>query len=66
MPAVVIELNEDEYRQLSETAAAQETTAAELARRWVRQRLVHERERAAGGGRPMSPRARRRAEGEGP
>ncbi len=66
MPAVVIELNEDEYRQLSEAAAAQETTAIELARRWVRQRLVHERERAAGGGRPMSPRARRRAEDAGP
>lgn len=61
MPSVTIELNEDEYRQLSETAAAQDVTPDELVRRWVRQRLVHERERAAGGGRPMSPRARRQA-----
>jgi len=66
MPAVVIELNEEEYRQLTETATALETTADELVRRWVRQRLVHERERAGGGGRPMSPRARRQAKGEGP
>jgi hypothetical protein len=65
MPAVVIELNDDEYQQLAEAASTQGTTPDELVRRWVRQRLVHERERAAGGGRPMSPRARREAEGEG-
>lgn len=66
MPTIVIELNEEEYQQLTEIAAALETTADELVRRWVRQRLVHERERAAGGGRPMSPRARRQAENKGP
>ncbi len=66
MPSITIELNDDEYRQLTETAAAQDVTADELVRRWVRQRLVHERERAAGGGRQMSPRARRRAEGQEP
>lgn len=66
MPTIVIELNEEEYQQLTEIAAALETTADELVRRWVRQRLVHERERAAGGGRPMSPRARRQAENQGP
>jgi hypothetical protein len=61
MVTVSITLNDDEARQLRDAAAGRDTTAEELVARWVRERLVHERERAAGGGRPMSPRARREA-----
>jgi hypothetical protein len=59
MAIIEIELSDNEQRQLQETAAGRELTAPALAQRWVRERLVHERERAAGGGRPMSPRAQR-------
>jgi hypothetical protein len=59
MATITIELSEDEARQLAESAAGREMTPAALAGRWVRERLVHERERAAGGGKAMSPRARR-------
>ncbi len=54
-----IELSEAEARQLAAAAAGRGMTPEALAQRWVRERLVHERERDAGGGRPMSPRARR-------
>ena len=60
-----IELSDEETQQLHEAAAEGGMTVAALAQRWVRERLVHERERAAGGGRPMSPRARREERGEG-
>jgi predicted transcriptional regulator len=59
MATFTIELSDDEARQLAEAAARRETTPEALASRWLRERLVHERERAAGGGKPMSPRARR-------
>jgi hypothetical protein len=62
MATVSIELSEAEAEQLTELATGRETTADMLASRWVRERLVHERERAAGGGKPMSPRARRSAD----
>ena len=59
MPTVTITLSDDESAQLAEAAAGRETTPEALVQRWVRERLVHERERAAGGGKAMSPRARR-------
>ncbi|HLI29136.1 MAG TPA: hypothetical protein VKZ60_18870 [Chloroflexota bacterium] len=59
MATLTIELADDEVCQLAEAAARRETTPEALASRWLRERLVHERERAAGGGKPMSPRARR-------
>ena len=65
MSTITIELTDEEAAALAEAAAGREMTPAALVQRWVRERLVHERERAAGGGRPMSPRARRR-ENQGP
>jgi hypothetical protein len=65
MARIEIELNDGEAAQLQDAARGRETTAAELAARWIRERLVHERERAAGGGRPMSPRAQREEQGRG-
>lgn len=62
MATVAIELSEEEHQQLREIAAGRDTDAGGLVQRWVRERLVHERERAAGGGRDMSPRARRERE----
>ena len=59
MPTLSIDLTDDEAAQLADIAAGRETTPAALVQRWVRERLVHERERAAGGGKAMSPRARR-------
>ena len=64
MATLTIDLSDDEATQLAQVAAGREMTAAALVQRWVRERLVHERERAAGGGKPMSPRARRK-QGEG-
>ena len=66
MATITIELNDEEARQLAEAAAGREMTPEALVQRWVRERLVHERERAAGGGRAMSPRARRAQEQQGP
>jgi hypothetical protein len=60
---IEIECSEDELALLAQAATARGLTAPALAQRWIRERLVHERERAEGGGRPMSPRARRE-EGE--
>ncbi len=62
MPSFTIELSEEEGRQLQESAQGRDMEPAALIQRWVRERLVHERERAAGGGRDMSPRARRERE----
>jgi hypothetical protein len=62
MATVQIELSDDDLAQLSDSAQQRETTPEALVARWVVERLVHERERAAGGGRPMSPRARRDSE----
>src|SRR5947209_3477302 len=59
MPTITIELSDDDARQLAAAAEGRGQTATGLAQRWVQERLVHERERAAGGGKPMSPRARR-------
>ena len=59
MATVPLQLRDDEAEQLRALALGRETTAELLAARWVRERLVHECERAAGGGKPMSPRARR-------
>ena len=59
MAVIEIELTDEEAAQLETVATARAMNARELAQRWIRERLVHERERAEGGGRPMSPRARR-------
>lgn len=65
MAALTIDLDDDEAQQLTESAAGRGMTPAALVQRWVRERLVHERERAAGGGKDMSPRARREPERQG-
>jgi hypothetical protein len=62
MATIAIDVTDDEARQLAEVAAQRGMTAATLIRRWVQERLVHERERAAGGGKALSPRARRAQE----
>jgi hypothetical protein len=59
MPTVEFQLSAEEAEQLSQVAAQRDMQSSDLVQRWVRERLVHERERAEGGGRPMSPRARR-------
>jgi hypothetical protein len=59
MMTVQFELSDDEGEQLSKAAARRDLMLSELAQRWIRERLVHDQERASGGGRPMSPRARR-------
>ena len=59
MPAIQIEISNEDLEELTATARERETTPDALAARWLQERLLHERERAAGGGRPMSPRARR-------
>ena len=59
MAKIELEITDSEVAQLQDAANSHETTPVELAARWIRERLVHERERATGGGRPMSPRARR-------
>ena len=59
MVTVAIDLASDETQQLAEAAAQRGMTPSALVKRWVQERLVHERERAAGGGQAMSPRARR-------
>jgi hypothetical protein len=59
MMTVQFELSDEEAEQLSQAAARRNIMLSELAQRWIRERLVHERERAEGGGRPMSPRAQR-------
>lgn len=61
MATIDVILNDDEMQQLREAATNRDTTPEDLIARWVRERLVHERERMSGGGRPMSPRARREA-----
>jgi hypothetical protein len=63
MATVQIQLSDDQLTQLAASAQQHETTPEALVARWVQERLVHERERAEGGGRPMSPRARRDQEG---
>lgn len=61
MPTLQIELSDADAQQLAQSAEGRGTSPEALVQRWVRERLVHERERASGGGRPMSPRARRKA-----
>ena len=62
MATITFDVTDDEAQQLAEVAAQRGMTAAALIRRWVQERLVHERERAAGGGKALSPRARREQE----
>jgi hypothetical protein len=62
MTTITIELSEDEAGQLASAAEGRGLAPAALLQRWMRERLVHERERAAGGGKAMSPRARRERE----
>jgi len=57
-----LSLNELESQQLMAVAAERQLTPEALITRWVRERLAHERERAAGGGEARSPRARRDSE----
>jgi hypothetical protein len=57
---IEFELFDEEGEHLNELAAERGMPVSELVQRWIRERLVHERERSAGGGRPMSPRAQRR------
>jgi hypothetical protein len=59
MASLQIELSDDDLTQLAASAHQRDSTPEALVARWVTERLVHERERAAGGGHPMSPRARR-------
>jgi len=56
MAVLTIELGEGDLRDLDAAAAAGGVTRAALAQRWIEERLLHERERAAGGGRSASPR----------
>lgn len=59
MASYTIELTDDEARQLDASASGRGMATEALIERWLRERLAHERERAAGGGKAMSPRARR-------
>jgi hypothetical protein len=59
MATITLDVTGDEAQQIAEVAAQRGMTAAALVKRWVQERLVHERERAAGGGQALSPRARR-------
>ena len=63
MATLQIEISDEDLTQLAASAQERETTPGALVARWVQERLVHERERASGGGRPMSPRAKREQEG---
>jgi hypothetical protein len=60
MGTLTVTLTDDEGRQLPQAASGRATTPEALATRWIRERLVHERERADGGGEAKSPRGRRR------
>jgi len=62
MPTLTLQLTAEEHSQLEDAAKARQTTVDALAQRWVRDRLIHERERASGGGKDLSPRARRMAD----
>lgn len=57
--ALSIELSDESRQALAGLATARGVTPEALVERWVRERLAHEAERAAGGGRAMSPRSRR-------
>ena len=56
MTPIAIELGDEDTRQLDEQAAQRGMTRAALATRWVEERLLHERERAARSGAPPAPR----------
>jgi hypothetical protein len=56
MATIQVELGESDSRELGEVAAGRGLSPAQLAQRWIEERLLHERERAAGGGRPAQPR----------
>jgi hypothetical protein len=62
MASITLDVTDDEAQQLAEVAAQRGMTVTGLLKRWVQERLVHERERAAGGGKALSPRARREQE----
>ncbi len=59
MAMLGLNLSEAERQQLTASAAERQLTPDALVSRWVRERLAHERERAAGGGEARSPRAQR-------
>lgn len=65
MAAFDLSLSEQESQQLAALATERQLTPEALVSRWVRERLAHERERAAGGGEARSPRARRESESQG-
>jgi hypothetical protein len=65
MATLTLTLDDGDAGQLAEVAAGRSMTPEALVERWVRERLVHERERAAGGGKDMSPRSRREREDTG-
>jgi hypothetical protein len=53
---IEIELGETDTQQLDAEVASRGTTRAALAQRWVEERLLHERDRAAGRAKPAAPR----------
>jgi hypothetical protein len=62
METLSIQLTDEEAAELRALALGRQTTVEQLAAVWLGERLLHERERAAGGGKPMSPRARQAAD----
>jgi hypothetical protein len=57
-----LQLTETEAAELQALAQGRRTTVEQLASEWLGERLLHERERAAGRAWPMSPRAREAAD----
>jgi hypothetical protein len=53
MSILRLDLDEQDNRELREAAQRVGLTPEALARRWIEERLLHERERAAGGGRDV-------------
>ena len=58
MTTISIQLTEAEAAELRSVAIERGTTMEQLATEWLGERLLHERERAAGRAKPMSPRGR--------
>jgi hypothetical protein len=56
MSEIPFELSDSDDRQLDEVAAGRGLTRAQLVRLWIEERLLHERERAAGITKPPGPR----------
>lgn len=62
MPKLTVDLSEEDLQQIAAAGAGRALSPEALVADWVRDRLVHERERAAGGGWALSPQARRARE----